>query len=265
MSEVDRTVFLSYRRDVSQHIARSVFLDLRHHDYDVFMDVESINSGTFDTIILDQIVARAHFVLVLTHGSLDRCVNENDWLRIEIEHAIDLQRNIVPLLFDGFTFDARTQQLLTGRLAELPRYNGVTVPHEYFDAAMERLRSRFLKQELVGSIITPPEHDQVFIRHQMAELLDELSGPAAPPRPFPAGPSTLEQRVNLVIQDILGADVSALTPETRFREDLEADSLDLVELVMAFEEEFGGEISDEEAEQIETVGEAVEYIRAHMA
>lgn len=48
-----------------------------------------------------------------------------------------------------------------------------------------------------------------------------------------------------------------VTPEARFREDLEADSLDLVELMMAFEEEFGGEISDEEAQKIQTVGEVV--------
>ena len=52
--------------------------------------------------------------------------------------------------------------------------------------------------------------------------------------------------------------------EANFRDDLEADSLDLVELIMAFEEEFGGEISDEEAEQIRTVGEAVKYLEDHM-
>ncbi|NIT53151.1 MAG: acyl carrier protein, partial [candidate division Zixibacteria bacterium] len=50
-------------------------------------------------------------------------------------------------------------------------------------------------------------------------------------------------------------DESKVTPEARFREDLEADSLDLVELIMAFEDKFGGEISDEDAQQISTVGE----------
>ena len=51
---------------------------------------------------------------------------------------------------------------------------------------------------------------------------------------------------------------------SRFREDLEADSLDLVELIMEFEQEFGGEIADEEAQKIETVGQAVEYINTRM-
>ncbi|HHH81826.1 MAG TPA: acyl carrier protein, partial [Chloroflexi bacterium] len=52
--------------------------------------------------------------------------------------------------------------------------------------------------------------------------------------------------------------------EAKFREDLEADSLDLVELIMAFEEKFGGEISDEDAQTITTVGEAVRYIEEHL-
>src|SRR5512136_2203213 len=74
--------------------------------------------------------------------------------------------------------------------------------------------------------------------------------------------TTLE-RVQKIIVDLLGVDASKVTMEARFREDLEADSLDLVELIMAFEEEFGGEISDEDAQKITTVGQAVEYLDAH--
>lgn len=76
--------------------------------------------------------------------------------------------------------------------------------------------------------------------------------------------TTLE-RVQAIIVDLLGVDAAKVTLEARFREDLEADSLDLVELIMAFEEEFGGEISDEDAQKITTVGQAVEYLEAHKA
>ncbi len=72
------------------------------------------------------------------------------------------------------------------------------------------------------------------------------------------------ERVKDIIVEQLGADPDKITMEARFREDLEADSLDLVELIMAFEDEFGGEISDEEAQQIKTVGQAVEYLRTRM-
>ena len=67
-------------------------------------------------------------------------------------------------------------------------------------------------------------------------------------------------RVRDIIIEQLGADASDITMEASFREDLEADSLDLVELIMAFEEEFGGEISDEEAQTITTVGAAVTFL-----
>ncbi|MCC7451338.1 MAG: acyl carrier protein [Anaerolineae bacterium] len=76
--------------------------------------------------------------------------------------------------------------------------------------------------------------------------------------------ASTEERVRDIVVDLLGVDAARVTPEARFREDLEADSLDLVELIMAIEEEFGGEISDEEAQKITTVGEAVNYIDTRM-
>ena len=72
------------------------------------------------------------------------------------------------------------------------------------------------------------------------------------------------EKVKEIIVEQLGVDEDKITPEARFREDLEADSLDLVELIMAFEDEFGGEISDDEAQQIKTVGKAVDYLTLRM-
>lgn len=72
------------------------------------------------------------------------------------------------------------------------------------------------------------------------------------------------ERIRNIIVDQLGVDADEVTMEANFRDDLEADSLDLVELIMAFEEEFAGEISDEEAQKITTVGEAVKYIDTRM-
>jgi len=72
-------------------------------------------------------------------------------------------------------------------------------------------------------------------------------------------------QVKDIIVDLLGVPAEKINMEARFREDLEADSLDLVELIMAFEDKFGGEISDEDAQKITTVGEAVEYLKSHGA
>lgn len=70
--------------------------------------------------------------------------------------------------------------------------------------------------------------------------------------------------VQAIIVELLGVDESKVKMDARFREELEADSLDLVELIMAFEDKFGGEISDEDAQKITTVGEAVTYIDERM-
>jgi acyl carrier protein len=72
-------------------------------------------------------------------------------------------------------------------------------------------------------------------------------------------------KIQEITADRLGVDESDVTPEASFREDLEADSLDLVELIMELEEQFGMEIPDEEAEKITTVEEAVDYVQEHQA
>ncbi len=71
------------------------------------------------------------------------------------------------------------------------------------------------------------------------------------------------EKVKEITVDQLGADEDAVTPDASFIDDLEADSLDIVELMMALEEEFDIEIPDEDAEKISTVNDAVEYIKEH--
>ncbi len=73
--------------------------------------------------------------------------------------------------------------------------------------------------------------------------------------------SEIESKVTEIIVNELGVEPEKVTPDASFVEDLGADSLDTVELVMAFEEEFGMEIPDEDAEQLQTVGDAIRYLR----
>ena len=71
------------------------------------------------------------------------------------------------------------------------------------------------------------------------------------------------EKIKEIVAESLGADAAAITEETSFKEDLGADSLDLFEMVMAFEEEFEVEIPSEDLEQIATVGDVVKYLEAH--
>jgi acyl carrier protein len=76
---------------------------------------------------------------------------------------------------------------------------------------------------------------------------------------------SIEQRVKEIIVEQLGVNESEVKPEAKFVDDLGADSLDLVELVMALEEEYNMEISDEDAEKILTVGDAINFIKSHVS
>ncbi|AMW98392.1 acyl carrier protein [Rummeliibacillus sp. G93] len=76
--------------------------------------------------------------------------------------------------------------------------------------------------------------------------------------------ATVIERVTKVVVDRLGVDESEVKPEASFRDDLGADSLDVVELVMEFEEEFDMQIDDEDAEKIGTVGDAVSFIESKL-
>jgi acyl carrier protein len=89
-------------------------------------------------------------------------------------------------------------------------------------------------------------------------LLKEDSGMAS-------NAGEVNEQLRKIIADQLGVEEERVTYEAHFIEDLNADSLDLVELIMALEEEFGVEISDEEANQLTTVGAAQEYISEHMS
>src|SRR5450631_693849 len=138
MDRIEKTVFLSYRR-TNIPWALAIFQNLTQHGFDVFFDFNGIASGDFEQVILGNITAAAHFVVVLTPSALERCNETSDWLRREIETALLNRRNIVPLMLEGFDFaNPKIASQLTGKLAALKNYNGLRIPPEYFGEGMER-------------------------------------------------------------------------------------------------------------------------------
>ena len=139
-----------------------------------------IASGDFESVILENIRARAHFLILLTPSALDRCSDSEDWLRREIEESMECRRNIVPLFVDGFNFSAPTiVPRLTGRLAALTRYNGLSVPAEYFEAAMARLCGKFLNVPLEAVLHPHPASAtalEAAKEQHIAASVDSLTG-----------------------------------------------------------------------------------------
>lgn len=168
MSKRQDTVFISYRRSVSAYQARAVYQDLRSHGWDVFMDVENLDSGKFEDIIMNQIAARAHFVVLLSPGAVERFTSADDFMRREIEHAMELKRNVIPLLLNGFEFNRNVaRKYLKGKLADLPRYNALTITHEQFEPAMTRLRDQFLQLRVTAPLHPTPPQDVLMVQHKM--------------------------------------------------------------------------------------------------
>ena len=154
MGRIEKTVFISYRR-TNIPWALAIYQNLTAHGYDVFFDYDSIASGDFEQVILGNIRARAHFLVVLTPSALERCVSPDDWLRREIETALDEKRNIVPVFLEGFDFGSPSiSKYLTGKLKTLKKYNGQNVPAGFFDEAMGKIRDKFLNIPL-DSVLHP--------------------------------------------------------------------------------------------------------------
>ena len=91
-------VFISYRRKTGVDDARLLQQALKARGYEVFFDYDSLRVGKFDETIFEAIKEAAVFILMLTEGALDGCANEEDWVRAEIECAIDYRRQIIPVL-----------------------------------------------------------------------------------------------------------------------------------------------------------------------
>ena len=150
MERIEKTVFISYRR-TNAPWALAIYQNLTNRGYDVFFDFTSIASGDFERVIVENIRARAHFIVVLTPSALGRCDEPGDWLRREIETALETERNIVPLMLEGFDFSTPAiARHLTGKMAGLKNYNALPVPAEYFDEAMGRLREKYLNIPLTA-------------------------------------------------------------------------------------------------------------------
>jgi tetratricopeptide (TPR) repeat protein len=165
MSQIHKTVFISYRR-TDQYIARSVYEHLTRNGYNCFLDYLSINSGDWLQVILNQVRARAHFLLILTPSTLERCVNQDDILRQEIEQAVRERRNIVSLLFENADLGKMGPYLASPELKALLKYNALPVPEHgrYFDDAMRYIRQDFLNVALDTVLHPVPSGDALALR-----------------------------------------------------------------------------------------------------
>ena len=130
-------IFISYRRDTGSDTAKHLRDILTAKGYSVFFDTDSLRSGTFNDKLINVINDCKDFILILSPHSLDRCVNEDDWVRKEISCALQAGKNIVPVMSNQFNFPDE----LPPDIDEVRWKNAVTVNIEYFDAVVDKLIS----------------------------------------------------------------------------------------------------------------------------
>ena len=95
-------IFISYRREGGKNYARILKPELEKRGFNnrVFLDFDELKDGKFDKRIIDAIDSAPIFIIILTDGCLDRCVNEDDWVRLEIAHALETNKHIIPVVCD---------------------------------------------------------------------------------------------------------------------------------------------------------------------
>lgn len=136
-------IFISYRRS-SYDTANLIATRLKSAGYSVFFDMEALRSGKFNEQLFGVIDNCKDFLIVLPPNALERCVNEDDWVRLEVCRAMANKKNIVPVMLNGFTWP---NPMPIG-MEELCDYQALTATStEYFDMAMERLQQRYLKSK----------------------------------------------------------------------------------------------------------------------
>lgn len=128
-------IFISYRRDGGEFLAGRVSDKLSDMGYSVFYDIESMRSGAFNNQIYSAIDQCEDVLLVLPPNGLDRCADEGDWVRKEIEYALNSGKNIIPLLMNGFQFPND----MPASIAPVAMREGVRVDSHYFDAVINRI------------------------------------------------------------------------------------------------------------------------------
>lgn len=131
--------FISYRREGGYEMARLIQLCLQEKGVECFLDLEEARVGEFDKRLLDAIRSAPNFILILTPGALDRCVNEGDWVRREIEEAAQSDCTIIPVYYPDFQWPTHLYDKLPPEVVQLEKQESVLVSREYHASMIQTI------------------------------------------------------------------------------------------------------------------------------
>ena len=155
-------IFISYRSEGGFETANLIYDRLSKAGYKVFMDCENLRSGKFNEQLYYYLDNCKDVIVILSAGSLDRCSNEDDWVRLELARALEQKKNIVPLMLRNFAFPA----VLPPDIDSIREYEGVEASQQLFNASVERLCKLLLSHRYM----TPGKAKRI-LRYALAPLL----------------------------------------------------------------------------------------------
>ncbi len=205
-------IFISYRRDGGDMTAMYIYQALKDRGYDAFYDVEVLRSGKFNEELLTYIRSCRDFIVILSPHALDRCVNENDWVRQEIAEAIKANKNIIPVMMNGFTFPKE----LPADIDSVRFHTGMTVSSEYFQESIKRLCDKFLTAKPKNRKRLMPVLGIVFAAILGAAVLVNASGKRPDMEPAPAAVNVSEMPSEAFVEN---ADEETADTETEIPEE----------------------------------------------
>ena len=155
-------IFISYRRTGGREIARTVYLALGKLGYqNIFFDYNSLRNGVFNTQIIDAINECKDFILILTASSMDRCSNEDDWVRKEISTAINAGCNIIPIKIDDQFNEFPTDFPRNLNVLKMIQQSTL-LTNEYFDDSIRHISER-LESTPASNSVQSKEDNNTFV------------------------------------------------------------------------------------------------------
>ena len=153
---MSKQIFISYRRQGGEFLGKILYDELTRNGYSVFYDIESMRSGRFNEQLYEKIEESDDFLLILTPDCLDRCKNSDDWVRKEIEYAVKLNKNIIPIV----TREFELPENLPETMKDLPMYERIEASADGMETAMKKLK-RMIKSAPNTELSETDEHSKM--------------------------------------------------------------------------------------------------------
>lgn len=148
-------IFISYRREGGEDKARILNQHLSAVGYNVFFDHEAAISGEFETVILAAVEVSPVFIILLTPGCFDRCINEDDWIRREIEKAHELKKEIIPVIPNGYFSFTNLSSELPLSILKLQKIQFADIDyHKHFKSTANEMIEERIKPTVKPSVVT---------------------------------------------------------------------------------------------------------------